>query len=107
VTEKKLLAILSLLLALIGGILVLVGVLNVSGNRNIDLDYLGQRAVDLILGIGAVLCGIYMYKGKASTAALLTIVVGLLINVHQQRVGLEGTLVLLGGVLRLLAADAS
>lgn len=106
-TEKKLLAILSLLLALIGGILVLVDVFNVPRNTTINADYLGRRAVPLILGIGAVLCGIYMYKGKASTSALLTIVVGLLINVDQRIVGLEGTLVLLGGVLRLLAAEAS
>jgi len=106
-TEKKLLAILSLLLALIGGILVLANVFNVSGNTTIDVDYLGGRAVELILGIGAILCGIYMYKGQTSTGALLTIVVGMLILVDQQRIGLEGALVLLGGVLRIVTSQSS
>jgi len=105
VSEKKLLAILSFLLALIGGILVLVGVFNVSRNTNIDLNYLGRHAVELILGFGAILCGIYAYKGHINTGGLLTVVVGILIAVDQGRVGLEGALVILGGVLCIIAAE--
>lgn len=105
-TEKKLLAILSFLLALIGGILVLVGVFNVSRNTSIDFDYLAGRTIDLVLAIGAILCGFYMYKGHASTGGLLTIVVGILILVDQGGIELEGTLVLLGGVLGIVTAEA-
>ena len=86
-SEKRILDILSFLLALIGGILVLAGVLIVSGNTKIDLDYLGKRAVPLILGIAAILCGAYMFKGHINTGGLLTIVVGVLIAVYQGSVG--------------------
>ena len=105
-TEKKLLDILSFLLALIGGILVLAGVLIVSGSTKIDLAYLGKRAVPLILGIAAILCGAYMFKGHINTGGLLTIVVGVLIAVDQGSVGLEGALVILGGVLGIITAEA-
>ena len=106
-TEKRLLAILSLGLALIGGALVLLGVFNVSNLGSIDLDYLSTRAAELILGIGAILFGIYMFKGHTSTGGLLTVVVGVLILVEAQRIGLAGTLVLLGGVLGHITAEAS
>lgn len=98
-SEKKLLAIISLLLALIGGILVLA---NVFRSSNIDLDYLGRRAVDLILGIGAILLGIYMYKGHRNTGGLLVTIVGILILVDQGGIELEGAIVLLGGVLGIV-----
>ena len=104
-TEKKLLALLSLVLALIGGILVLANVFLVSRNTTLDADYLATRAVELILGIGAIVFGIYMYKGHVSTGGLLTIVVGILILVDSQRIGLEGTLVLLGGILGIITAE--
>ena len=105
-TEKKLLAALSLLLVVIGGGLVLLGVLNVSNIGSIDLDYLGARAAELILGIGAILLGIYMFKGHASTGGFLAVIVGVLILVESQRIGLAGTLVLLGGVLGIITAEA-
>ncbi|TLZ59339.1 MAG: hypothetical protein E6K13_09905 [Methanobacteriota archaeon] len=105
-SEKRILDILSFLLALIGGILVLAGVLIVSGSTKIDLAYLGKRAVPLILGIAAILCGAYMFKGHISTGGLLTIVVGVLIAVDQGSVGLEGALVILGGVLGIITAEA-
>jgi len=106
VSEKKLLAVLSLVLALIGGGLVLLGVFNVSNLGSIDLDYLTTRAAELILGIGAILFALYTFKGHTSTGGLLTIVVGVLILVEAQRIGLAGTLVLLGGVLSIITAEA-
>ncbi len=46
-SEKRLLAILGFLLALIGGILVLAGVLNLPRSGNLDLSGIAERAVEL------------------------------------------------------------
>ena len=104
-TEKRLLAVLGFLLALIGGILVLASALNVR-RGNIDLEYLARLAVDLILGVAAILCGVFIYKGRMSTGGLLTIVVGVVIILLHQSFEIPAILIVIGGVLGIVGAEA-
>ena len=105
-TEKRLLAVLGFFLALIGGILVLVAALNGSRNATIDLEFLARRAVDIILGVAAILCGVFIYKGRMSTGGLLTVIVGVVLLVVQGRIGLEAILIIIGGILGIVGAEA-
>src|SRR3972149_6087253 len=66
-SEKRFLAILGFLLALIGGILVLAGALNLPRSGNLDLSAIAERAVEGILGVAAILGGVYLYRGRMST----------------------------------------
>jgi hypothetical protein len=106
VTEKRLLAVLGFLLALIGGILLLANALSVRGGT-IDLEDVARIAVDLILGVAAVLCGFFIYKGRMSIGGLLTIVIGVVIMlVHQRLLDLEAILIVIGGILGIVGAEA-
>lgn len=105
VTEKRLLAVLGFLLALVGGILVLAGALSFPGG-NIDLADLARAAVDVILGIAAIVCGFFIYKGRMSTGGLLTIIVGIVILLVHQAFEVESILIIIGGVLGIVGAEA-
>jgi len=105
VTEKRLLAVLGFLLALIGGILVLAGAL--SGVRGTtSLDEIARLAVRVILGIAAILGGLFIYKGRMSTGGLLTIIIGVLIFILGAGSLLETILVIIGGILGVVGAEA-
>ncbi len=104
-SEKRLLAVLGFLLALIGGILVLAD--SLTGIRgNTSLDELALRAVGVILGIAAFLGGLFIYKGRMSTGGLLTIVIGVLIFILNAGGLLETVLVIIGGVLGVVGSEA-
>ena len=104
-TERRLLAILGFLLALIGGILVIVGALQFGRNQSITVDLVAQRLVDVILGIAAILGGVFIYKRRMSTGGLLTIIIGVVIIVVSGRLSLEGVLVVVGGILGIVGAE--
>ena len=104
-SEKRLLAVLGFLLALIGGILVLAD--SLTGIRgNTSLDELALRAVGVILGIAAFLGGLFIYKGRMSTGGLLTIIIGVLIFILRPGSLLEAILVIIGGVLGIVGSEA-
>lgn len=104
-TEKRLLAVLGFLLALIGGILVLANSLGgVRGNTT--LNDLAMAAVGAILGIAAVLGGLFIYKGRMSTGGLLTILIGVIVFILRAGSILEAILIIIGGVLGIVGSEA-
>ena len=104
-TEKRVLAIIGFLLALIGGILILAGAANIARNANVDLEFLARKAVEVILGIAAILGGLFIYKGRMSTGGLLTIVIGV-VALFLISFGLAEILVIIGGILGIVGAEA-
>ena len=105
-SEKRLLAILGFLLALIGGILVLAGALNLPRSGNLDLSAIAERAVEGILGVAAILGGVYMYRGRMSTGGLATLVIGIAIMIVTRSISLESVLVAVGGALGIIGVEA-
>jgi len=105
VTEKRLLAILGFLLALIGGILILFDAANIPRNANVDLEFLARKAVAVILGIAAILGGAFIYKGRMSPGGLLTIIIGVVAAIVIG-IGLAEVLIVIGGILGIVGAEA-
>jgi hypothetical protein len=106
VTERRLLAVLGFLLALIGGILVVVAALQFGRNEALTLEGVARRIVGLVLGIAAVLGGVLMYKGRMSTGGLVTVVIGVLVILVGRGFGVEAVLIVVGGVLGIVGARA-
>ena len=105
-SEKRLLAILGFLLALIGGILVLAGALNLPRSGNLDFSAIAERAVEGILGVAAILGGVYMYRGRMSTGGLATLVIGIAIMIVTRSISLEAVLVAVGGALGIIGVES-
>jgi len=105
-SEKRLLAILGFLLALIGGILVLAGALGLPRSGNLNLSAIAERAVEGILGVAAILGGVYMYRGRMSTGGLATLVIGIAIMIVTRSISLESVLVAVGGALGIIGVEA-
>src|SRR3990172_6350254 len=70
VTERRLLAILALLLALIGGTLVIVGAFDFTSIGNPSLEFLARRAFEAALGIAAILGGVSIFRGRMAVGGL-------------------------------------
>ena len=105
-SEKRFLAILGFLLALIGGILVLAGALNLPRSGNLDLSAIAERAVEGILGVAAILGGVYLYRGRMSTGGLATVIIGIAIMIVTRSISLDAVLVAVGGALGIIGAGA-
>jgi len=99
VTEKRLLAVLGFLLALIGGILLLARAFGGIGGST-TIDEVARRAV------GAILGGLFIYKGRMSTGGLLTILIGVIAFILQAGSILEVVLIIIGGVLGIVGSEA-
>lgn len=104
-TERRTLAILAFLLALIGGLLVIVNALNVRFD-GLTLDRVARLVLDLVLGVAAIFGGVMMYQGKMSTGGLVTIVIGVVILLVSQGLGVAAVLVIVGGVLGIVGSEA-
>jgi len=105
VTEKRLLAVLGFLLALIGGILLLARAFGGIGGST-TIDEVARRAVGAILGVAAILGGLFIYKGRMSTGGLLTILIGVIAFILQAGSILEVVLIIIGGVLGIVGSEA-
>lgn len=106
-SEKRDLAIVGLLLALLGGALVLAGSLGGfdRGIPNFTLTDLLSRAVGIIVGLAILYGGVLLYRRRYSTGGLLNIVLGILAIVLG--LGLVGgILALFSGIVGLLANEA-
>ena len=104
-TERRLLAILGFLLALVGGLLAILAALEFGRFESLSLEGVARRIVDIILGIAAILGGVFIFKGRMSTGGLLTIVIGVVLIVVQGRIVLEAVLIIVGGILGVVGAE--
>jgi len=104
-SEKRDLAIVGLLLGLIGGALILVGGLDLARLSNLTVDFVLNRIVDIVLGVGILLGSVMIYRGSYSTGGVLNLVLGIVaLIIGANSVG--AILGLVSGVLGLLANEA-
>jgi len=104
-TERRLLAILGFLLALVGGLLAILTALEFGRLENLSLEGVARRVIEIILGIAAILGGVFIYKGRMSTGGLLTIVIGVVLIVVRATLGWEAILIIVGGILGIVGAE--
>jgi len=100
ISEKRLLAIIALLLALLGGLLLILGSLHLS--KNLSFEVLGKNLLSLILGVVIIIGGIAIYREDYKTGGFLNLIIGvaaaLLVDLT------SGILAVLSGVLGLLCS---
>jgi len=108
VTEKRILALLAMLIGLIGGLLILVGALD--GLRGIDLTGNLTRVVNLViatvLGIAIILGSLMIYRGKYGSGGIINIVLGIIVIVLGYGSTTGGILAIISGVLGLVASES-
>jgi len=104
-TEKRILALLALLIGLIGGLLILVNVLNVAQGGQFNLDRAVNAAIAALLGIAILAGSLLIYRGKNSSGGIVNILLGIVTLI----LGLNftgGILAVVSGVIGLVASEA-
>ncbi|HYT17071.1 MAG TPA: hypothetical protein VEO18_02350 [Thermoplasmata archaeon] len=104
-TEKRVLALLAMLIGLIGGLLILVNALDL-GRGNLDLTRILNAGVAALLGIAILVGSLLIYRGKYSSGGIINIILGvvaLILSVSTT----GGILAIVSGVLGLVATEAS
>ncbi len=102
-TQKRLLALLSLILALVAGILLLLNIMQLHGD--LTLGWFVGRAIEVTIGLVAILAGIMTYDRRYVPGGVVNVVVGILAIVVARETAL-GVLILLAGILSLVAEGA-
>lgn len=103
-SERRTLAILGLLLGLLAALLVLLTLANLGRNPTINLEWVANRIVDVVLGIGLLLGSVLIYRGRYSTGGIVNLVLGVVVLILSSSVA--GILAILSGILGILANEA-
>ena len=100
--ERRLLAVLSLLMGFLGALLILLGFGLPRGGQDF-LDWLGRIAVSGILALAAIVASLLTYGGQYKVGGFVSIVIGVgLLILDRNQAG--SLLIVLGGILGLVAA---
>ena len=103
-TEKRLLALVALLIGLVAGLLILVDAVNA-----IQLSSLGSmlgQLVGVVLGVAILLGSLLIYRSKYSSGGILDILLGVVALVLRLNTT-GGILAIVAGVVGLIASEGS
>ena len=104
-TEKRVLALLAMLIGLIAGLLILVNALDI-GRGNLDLSRLLNAGIAALLGIAILVGSLFIYRGKYSSGGIINILLGIVaLILGFSQIG--GILAIVSGVVGLVATEAS
>jgi len=104
VSEKRLLALVALLIGLVGALLILTDALN-AVRGTIDLASALSLLIFVILGVAILLASFLIYRGKYGSGGILNILLGVVALILQaDRTG--AILAIVAGVVGLIAAEA-
>ncbi len=104
-TEKRILALLALLIGLIGGLLILVNALSAVQGGQFNLDRAVNAAIAALVGIAILAGSLLIYRGKYSSGGIVNILLGIVTLI----LGLNSTggiLAIVSGVIGLVASEA-
>ena len=99
----RLLSLLAFVLALIGGVLVVVSALG--GLAHLSIGSLAINGLVFLFGLCAILGGWMIYTGIRNVGGIMTLIAGIILFVLMGGAGTSVLLVLAAGVLGLLAAE--
>src|SRR2546427_260273 len=103
-TEKRVLALLAMLIGLIAGLLILVYALDL-GRGNLDLNRILNAGVAALLGIAILVGSLLIYRGKYSSGGIVNIILGIVaILLSLSTTG--AILAIVSGVVGLVASEA-
>ena len=104
-TEKRLLALLAMLIGLVGGLLVLVDALDV-GRGQLTLSLAADAVIAAILGVAILAGTLLIYRGKYSSGGIVNILLGIVILILPRTSTTGGILAIVSGVVGFVAAEA-
>ena len=99
----KLLSLLAFVLALIGGVLLVVSALG--GLGRLSIGSLAINSLVLLFSLGAILGGWLIYTGIRKLGGIITLLAGIILLVLTGGAGTAVLLVIVAGVLGLVAAE--
>ncbi len=102
-TERRLLAVLGFIFALIGGLLLLLKAFDLP--KNLTFESLARLGIAVVLGIAAILGGLFIHRGRMSAGGFLTVLIGVLVIVLGPGFGLEAVLIIVAGILGIVGAE--
>src|SRR2546428_6978952 len=98
----KLLSLIAFILALIGGLLVVVSALG--GLERLSIGSLAINGLVFLFGLGAILGGWLIYTGIRKLGGIITLLAGIILFVLTGDAGTAVLFVIVAGVLGLVAA---
>ena len=102
-TEKRLLALIALLIGLVGGLLILNEA--VRGFRGVsDLAAILSALVSLVLGIAILAASLLIYRSKYGSGGLIDIILGVVALILQLN-QIDSILSIVAGVIGLVASE--
>ena len=99
----RLLSLLAFVLALIGGVLLVVSALG--GLGRLSIGSLAINSLVFLFGLGAILGGWLIYTGIRRLGGIITLLAGIILLVLTGGAGTAVLLVIVAGVLGLVAAE--
>ena len=100
-SERRLLALLALLIGLLAALLLLLG-LRLPRSSEPFMDWLGKIAIDGILGLIAIGGSLLIYGGQHRAGGIINIVMGIVVLLIASTTA--GLLLIFSGILGLVAA---
>src|SRR3989441_464498 len=103
-TEKRVLALLAMLIGLIAGLLILVNALDI-GRSNLSLSQVLNAGIAALLGIAILVGSLLIYRGKYSSGGIINILLGIVALILS--ISTTGSiLAIVSGVIGLVATEA-
>ena len=106
-TEKRLLALLGMLIGLIGGLIILVDVIDVGRRQTVDLTFVVNSLVTVLIGIAILVGSLLIYRGRHSSGGIINLILGILALVIAGASDTGGILAIISGVIGLVASESS
>jgi len=103
-TEKRLLALIALLVGLIGGLLILADALD-AVRRTPTLESVFGVLAFGILGVAILLASLLIYRGKSASGGVLNILFGVVAFVLERGSTTGAILAIVSGVIGIIASE--
>ncbi len=103
-TEKRVLALLAMLIGLIAGLLILVNALDI-GRSNLTLSQVLNAGIAALLGIAILVGSLLIYRGRYSSGGIINVLLGIVALILAIST-IGGILAIVSGVIGLVATEA-
>lgn len=103
-TEKRLLALIAVLIGLVGGLLLLSGALDISRSQ-ITLNLIANALIGAVLGIAILAGSLLIYRGRYGSGGVINIFLGVVVLILALGTT-GGILAVVSGVLGFIASGS-
>jgi len=105
VSERRILAIVGLIIGLVAGVLLLVDTFQLRGNQAITWEFVLSRLVELVLALGILFGSLLLFREKYAAGSFINLVLGIVTLILAYDTT-SGALAVVSGILGLVATQA-